>query len=194
MPRLTNRVVSRVRLDMAGRGFTLLGTPRFLDEGLLLRLQGGTTVLPSDCPRWWKFPQLARYGCWLERLLGKALPEESLALAALEYRHEPAGSENQEVDRLHADGSYLRSVFTPYGPATVYRDGTERPVPRGQTLVMTAQNRARALGVACTLHRRPGAGPERAVIVCSFVPRPEPPPRAHAYRRVAQTHGPRRGF
>ena len=61
-----------------------------------------------------------------------------------------------------------------YGPTTVYRDGrAERSVPDGQTLLMTAQDRTKAVRVPCTLHRRPGAGPERAVIVCSFERRPD---------------------
>src|SRR5262249_25537648 len=72
------------------------------------------------------------------------------------------------------------------------RDGdAQRPVPRGQTLLMTAMDRARALGVPCTLHRRPGPGPERAVIVCSFEPRPEQPQPPNVYRCVAQTQEPR---
>ena len=111
-----------------------------------------------------------------------------MSLDSLEFRHEPAGSEDQQVDRLHADGSYLRSVCTLYGPATVYRDGNvERSVLDGYTLLMTALGRARAVGRPCTLHRRPGAGPERAVLVCSFEPRPEKPPLASLYRQVAQT-------
>jgi hypothetical protein len=86
-------------------------------------------------------------------------------------RHEPAGAEDKEVDKLHADGSYLRSVYTVYGPTTIYRDGKlEHAVPSEQTLLMTAIDRARAMRIRCTLHRRPGAGPERAVIVCSFEP------------------------
>jgi hypothetical protein len=94
------------------------------------------------------------------------------------------------VDKLHADGSYLRSVFTLYGPATIYRDqGAERPVLCGQTLLMTAMDRARARGVPCTLHRRPGAGPERAVIVGSFEPRPERPQGAEVYRCIARGRG-----
>ncbi|MFI5460716.1 MAG: hypothetical protein ACHRXM_35330 [Isosphaerales bacterium] len=59
----------------------------------------------------------------------------------------------------------------------------------GQTLVLTALDRARALGVPCTLHRRPGAGPERAVIVCSFEPRRQQPRPANAGRRVAHARG-----
>jgi hypothetical protein len=173
---------------MQGRGFALVGTPRFFDGGLPLRIKRSQTVLPFHCKRWWHFPELARYGCWLEALLGAALPDEALALAALELRQEAAGSTDPEVDRLHADGSYLRSVCTLYGPATVYRDGHEhRPVPGGQTLLMTATGRARALGLPCTLHRRPGRGPERAVIVCSFTPRADQPPLTSVYRQVART-------
>jgi hypothetical protein len=193
MPRSTGNSAGGVRLDMLGRGFALVHTPRFLDDDLFRRLRTSRMVLPFHCPRWWKFPQLARYGCWLEGLLERALPEESLALVALEFRHEPAGMVDPETDRLHADGSYLRSGYTPYGRATIYRDGpAEQPVSSGQTLLMTAANRTRALGLPCTLHRRPGAGPERAVIVCSFEPRGEQLQPANVLRRVAREHRPRR--
>src|SRR5262249_42700794 len=104
-------------------------------------------------------------------LVSQALPEEAVAFAALELRQEPVGYVDPEVDRLHADGSYIRAAFTLYGLPTVYRfEGKEESVPVGQTLVMTAQERARAGGPPCTLHRRPGRGPERAVIVCSLAP------------------------
>jgi hypothetical protein len=131
----------------------------------------GSMVLEANSRGWWKFPQLALYGRWLERLLREALPEESLGLTDLDFRHEPAGAEDKVVDRLHADGSYLRSVYTLYGRTTIYRDGAiDRSVPCGQTLLMTALARARAKRLHCTLHRRPGPGPERAVVVCSFEP------------------------
>jgi len=189
VPRLAQPGAGGVRRDMSGRGFALVDTPPFFDDDLLLRLNRSRTVLRFHTKRWWQFPQLARYGCWLEGLLGEALPEEGVSLASLEFRHEPAGSEDQEVDRLHADGSYLRSVCTLYGPATVSRDaGIERPIPDGQTLLMTAMDRARAVRVPCTLHRRPGAGPERAVVVCSFEPRLQQPLLANVYREVAQVH------
>jgi hypothetical protein len=179
-PRPAADQVGAARLDLLGRGFTVLDTPPVADDGLFRRLRRSRTVLPSHSKRWWNFPELARYACWLESLLARALPEEALALTALEFRHEPAGSVDPEVDRLHADGSYLRSVYTPYGLSTVYREGrVERPVPCGQTLLMTALGRARALGIPCTLHRRPGAGPARAVIVCSFEPRQQPDAREH---------------
>ena len=191
----TSQWIDSARLELLGRGFTLVDTPSFLDDGLFRRLKRSKTVLPFHSKRWWKYPQLARYGCWLEGLLSAALPEESVSLAALEFRHEPAGCTDQEVDRLHADGSYIRTVFTPYGPTTVYRDGdTERSVPHGRTLLMTAMDRARALRVPCTLHRRPGAGPERAVIVCSFAPREQELPQANVVRLVAETHRPRSGY
>jgi hypothetical protein len=191
MPRLTDACVSGARREMLGRGFVLVGTPRFFDENLFRRLRQGRLMLPFDSKRWWKYPELARYACWLEGLLTQALPEEAVRLAALEFRHEPAGSVDLEVDRLHADGSYIRSVCTPYGPGTVYRDGdAQLAVPCGRTLLMTAFDRARALGVPCTLHRRPGAGPERAVIVCSFEPHPESAPRVNAYRQVAESGQP----
>ena len=192
-PRLSRNWVSEVWRDMVGRGFTLVNMPPFCDDDLAVRLKRRRTVLAFEGKRWWQFPQLARYGCWLEGLLGRALPEESVSLTELEFRHEPAGSEDKEVDRLHADGSYIRSVGTLYGPSTVYRDGdAELSVPRGQTLLMTAMCRARALGVPCTLHRRPGAGTERAVIVCSLEPCQERAPEANVYRRAAQIDRARR--
>jgi hypothetical protein len=188
-PRLSGKFVGEVRLEMRGRGFALVDTPHFFDDSSFLGFKRSTTLRSSHINRWRGFPELARHGGWLERLLGMALPEESLCLAALEFRHEPADSEDQEVDRLHADGSYLRSVCTLYGPTTIYRDGrAEWSVPCGQTLLVTAMDRARALGLPCTLHRRPGAGPERAVIVCSFEPRQGPPRRADADRRAARDH------
>jgi hypothetical protein len=195
MPRLTGKCVAGVRLDMKERGFAVVATPRFFDDDLFLRLRRSRTVLPTHSKRWWKYPQLARYACWLEDLLGKSLPEEVLSLAKLEFRHEPAGSVDGEADRLHADGSYLRSVCTLFGPTTVYRAGeAERSVPEGQTLLMTAQDRARAVGMPCTLHRRPGAGPERAVVVCTLELCQEQPEQAHVYRQVAPRHRPRKQF
>jgi hypothetical protein len=178
---------------MLGRGFALVNGPSFRAEGLVQRLRRRRTVLPSDSKRWWQYPQLARYGCWLEGLLSRALPEESVVLTELEFRHEPAGTVDKEVDGWHADGSYLRSVGTLYGPGTVYLDDdAESSAPSGQVLLMTAMSRARAVGVPCTLHRRPGAGPERAVIVCSFEPHQESAQRADVYRRAAEPGNPRR--
>jgi len=180
-------LASVLRQDMRGRGFTLVGTPVFFDDGVLPRLTRARTVLPSHAKLWWKFPQLARYACWLEGLLREALPEEAVSLKSLEYRHEREGLVSEDVDGLHADGGYIRSVFTLYGASTIYRHrGTEQPVPDGLTLLMTAQDRTRALRVPCTLHRRPGAGPERAVIVCSFGPRPVQPELAEVYRQVGE--------
>lgn len=188
MPRLTDALVGQVRLEMASRGFALVGTPPIFDD-LGDRLRRRRTTMSFHDKRWRQFPQLARYGCWLEELLGQAMPEEGVALSSLEFRREPAGSIDEEVDRLHADGGYVRTVFTLFGPATVYRHrGTEQPVPGGQTLLMTAMNRAKAVGVPCTLHRRPGAGPERAVIVCSFDPSGERQPVTNVYREVAQAN------
>jgi hypothetical protein len=173
MPRQTGTFIGAMRLEMLERGFARVDTPTFFDERLLLRLKRGRTVLPSGCKGWRRFPELANYGSWLEELLGRALCEEPVSLAVLELRHESAGSEDKEVDRLHADGSYIRSVCTLFGPTTIYRDGkSERSVPCGQSFLMTALDRAKAVGVPCTLHRRPGPGPERTVIVCSFEPRP----------------------
>ena len=171
MPSLNGAFVRQVRLEVLGRGFAPVATPSFFDEGLLPEPKRSRSAPPARIKPWWKFPPLVEYGDWLERLLGRALPEESLGLSDLELRHEPTGYRDEQVDKLHADGSYLRSVCTLYGPTTIYREGDEEhSVPVGQTLLMTAMNRARAIGVRCTLHRRPGAGPERAVIVCSFEP------------------------
>jgi hypothetical protein len=166
---------------MGGRGFALVDTPRRLDD-LFLKRKRSVTLRPFHSRRFGKYPELARHGRWLEELLREALPEESLFLAALEFRYEPAGFADPQVDRRHADGSYLRSVYTHYGPSTIYRDRkSQAAVPHGQTLVMTAMDRARAVGLPCTLHRRPGPGSERAVIVCSFESRrkqPQPPDAA----------------
>lgn len=176
LSRSTGPRIDKLRRDMSGPGFGLVDTPPFFDDGLLVRLRRQRTVLLAPDKRWVRFPQLARYACWLELLLSEALPEEGVSLTALEYRHELAFSVDHEVDRLHADGSYIRSVYTLFGAATIYRDGgVERSVPHGQTLLMTAMARARAIRLPCTLHRRPGAGPERAVIVCSFEPSEEQP-------------------
>jgi hypothetical protein len=101
--------VAGVRLDMLGRGFALVDTPPF-DDRLSDQLRRRRTTLRAGDSRWWKFPQLARYGCWLEALLRRALPEEAISLAALEFRHERAGLVDEEVDGLHADGSYIRSA------------------------------------------------------------------------------------
>jgi hypothetical protein len=185
-PRLADSCVAAVRLDMLERGFALVNTPSLCDTDLLRRLKRLRTTLAFHCQRWWKYPLLARYACWLEQVLARALPEEHVALVALEFRHEPVGFEDVEVDHLHADGSYLRTVCTLYGPATIYREGgIERPVPDGQTLMMTAAERTRALRVHSTLHRRPGPGAERAVLVGSFEPRPDEPQRPNVYRQVA---------
>jgi hypothetical protein len=166
---------------MLQQGFTLLGTPLF-DPDRSRTVKKSRITLRCHSKRWWRFAHLARYACWLEEVLADALPEEDVSLTELELRHERAGL----VDGLHADGSYIRSVWTLYGPTTIYRDGrTERSVPDGQTLLMTAQDRTRARRVRCTLHRRPGAGAERAVIVCSFEPR-EQSRMANVYRQVAQ--------
>jgi hypothetical protein len=179
-------LIDRVRLQMRERGFGLVTTPPVFGDGALPKSKNGRMVLRADSKGWWKLPQLAVYCRWLEGLLSEALPEESLGLTELELRHEPAGAEDKEVDRLHADGSYLRSIYTLYGPTTIYREGkVDHSVPSGQTLLMTAMARARAMRVRCTLHRRPGAGPERAVIVCSFEPgvkQANPPYQAKSQR------------
>jgi hypothetical protein len=183
---LKSRLAGEVRLDMLGRGFALVETPSFFDDVLFLRLTRQRTVLRFHSKRWWKYPQLARYACWLERLLHEALPEEGVSLLSLEFRHEPEGFEDPEVDGLHADGSYIRSVFTPYGMSTIYFDvPAELSVPDGHTLLMTAQDRTRARRIPCTLHRRPGAGPERAVIVGSFEPRRDDGMQANVHRQAA---------
>jgi hypothetical protein len=196
VPRLTRSCVSWVRRDMTGCGFALVATPACFGGRLFHRLWETRTVLPAPDSRWRRYPRLACYACWLEALLERALPEEALSLKYLDYRREPAGYEDPEVDQLHGDGSYLRTVCTLDGPATIYRvGGAERPVPEGRTLLMTATGRARAVGLPCTLHRRPGAGPQRPLIVCSFEPRAERPPKC-VYKEVAAAHrrgGPPRG-
>jgi hypothetical protein len=183
-PALDDRLVHYVRRRMTDPGFALVKTPPFFDDGSLLRLKRSETLLPPDAKRWSRFPRLARYARWLGDLLAEALPEEPVCLAALEFRHEPPGLENLEVDRLHADAGYIRSAHTLYGAATVYRDHkVEWSVPRGQTLLMTAQDRTRTIGPSCTLHRRPNPGGERAVLVCSLVPRKWEPKGSGCKRR-----------
>jgi hypothetical protein len=190
VPRLSEACVATVRQHMTGRGFALVETPPFFRAGRPPRLYDRRTTLRPGDARWRQFPWLARYAGWLGALLGKALPEEAVALRSLEFHYEPAGFEDRNVDRLHADGSYLRSVWTLYGPPTIYREQrVERPVPDGQTLLMTATGRAKAVGRPCTLHRRPGAGPERAVIVGSFEPRAEPSPLARMIFKAAARDG-----
>lgn len=167
MPWVAGKLVGTTRLEMLARGFTLVDTPRCFRDGRLLKMKKSMMLKLSDCNR--QLPELARYGCWLQRLIQDALPEERVSLAILEFRYEAASHADKQVDRLHADGSYIRSVYTLYGPSTIYRDGkVEWPVPDDQTLLMTAIERARARHVPCTLHRRPGRGFERAIIVCSF--------------------------
>jgi hypothetical protein len=184
-PRVNRNCLDQVRREMMSPGFTIVKVPLCFDERALAQLQGRRTVLPLRDRRWRRFPDLVRYAHWLEDLLARALPDEAVAFVNLEFRREPDGSVDADVDRLHADGSYVRSVYALYGPATIYRhDGVERPVPAGKTLLMTAMDRARATGVPCTLHRRPGAGPERAVIVCSFAPQTQP--STSPYREALQ--------
>jgi hypothetical protein len=191
MPGPSDDCAGVVRQDMLERGFALVDTPSLPDDCLSPRTKRSRTTLRSGDKKWWRFPPLARYGCWLEELLGQSLPEEAVCLVSLEFRHERAGLVDQQVDGLHADGSYIRSVLTLYGPTTIYRQGkVEQPVPEGQTLLMTAQDRTRARRIPCTLHRRPGAGAERAVIVCSFEPRQGRPAAAQVYRQVAQLSEP----
>jgi hypothetical protein len=169
---LDDDCVSRARREMLGRGFALVDTPLEFESGMARERKSVRIILASNSKHWWKFPQLEVYANRLERLLGAALPDETLALADLELRYEPAGAEDKEVDRLHVDGAYLRSVCTLYGPTTIYFEGkVEHAVPFGQTLLMTALARATAMRIRGTLHRRPGSGPKRAVIVCSFEPR-----------------------
>jgi hypothetical protein len=167
MPWVAGKLVGTTRLEMLERGFTLVETPRFFRGNRLLATKNSMMLKLPDCKR--RFPELARYGGWLQRLLQDALSEERVSLGILEFRYEAIDHADKLVDRLHADGSYIRSVYTLYGPSTIYREGkVERPVPSSQTLLMTATGRARKMRVPCTLHRRPGPGCERAVIVCSF--------------------------
>src|SRR5260370_29683004 len=112
LPQLTARDVAAVRLELSGRGFALLDTQPFFDDGPFAGLKKASVTLRCHDKRWVNFPHLARYACWLEDVLAEALPEEVVHLVALELRHEPAGTENAEVDGLHADRAYLRSVCT----------------------------------------------------------------------------------
>jgi hypothetical protein len=168
---LPDKLVTQVRSEMMTRGFTLLRVPMSPDNLHPGRINK-SILLSFHTKRWWKFPQWARYACWLERLLLDALPQESARLVSLELRQETAGCVDQEVDGWHADGSYIRSVFSPHGRSTLYLDdGIAHPVPAGMILLMTAAGRTRVRRVHCTLHRRPGLDPERAVTVGSFEPR-----------------------
>ncbi len=177
--------VAAVRDAMAGPGFALIATPPPFGDALCVGGHAGRSALRPDSGRWWRHAGLARYAVWLEGLLAAALPAEGVSLTELEVRREPIGRADAVADRLHADGSYVRTVHALYGPTTLYREGgVERPVPDGHTLIMTAQDRTRAVRVPCTLHRRPGPGPERAVIVCSFEPGTGDE-EAAVYRRAA---------
>lgn len=172
-PRLPRDLIGEVRQAMLRPGFALVQAPLLFNDRQLRRLKDSTSLVSDYRNGWRRCPSLTRYGSWLERLLGEALPEEAVRLAALEFRHEPAGTEDEEVDRLHVDGSYIRAVYTVSGRATIYRHrGVELPVPPGQILLLTAIDRARAVRISATLHRRPGGGAERVVIVCSFESRP----------------------
>jgi hypothetical protein len=73
------------------------------------------TVLPSHDKRWWRFPPLARYACWLEALLGEALPEEAVSLASL-YPAYFAGSQRS---RSHRVRYWPLPTKTPIGLHTV---------------------------------------------------------------------------
>ena len=191
LPQWTDGWIQTVRQEMLDRGFTLLDTSSLFGESLPWPLKRKTTVLPSHGKQWWKFPKLACYASWLEELLAQALPEESVGLTALEVRDEAAGSEDKEVDRLHVDGSYIRSVCTLHGLPTIYREGKdERSVLWGQTLLMPAIDRGRATRVRCTLHRRPGIGPERLVIVCSFEPQEDSGKQGKVYHQIARRQKP----
>jgi hypothetical protein len=153
---------------MLERGFTLLKTPKAVHDVLLPALKRSVTVRSLEGQR---FPGLPCYGAWVQWLLQMLLPEERICLTTLEYRYEPANHADEQIDRLHADGAYLRSAYTLSGASTIFRDAkTERSVPPGFTILMTAIGRARAIRVPCTLHRRPGRGMERSVIICSFEP------------------------
>jgi hypothetical protein len=169
--RPSQQLVDQTRAAMLRPGFCLVRSPWFFNERLLQRLPRRRLLLRVQDKLRQRYPELAHYGAWLAQLLLLALPEEEARLVTLEYRYEPAGSEDEEVDRLHADGSYIRAVYNLCGSATVYRhEGVETAVPASHTLLMTAQQRTRARRISSTLHRRPGAGPERAVLVCSFEP------------------------
>ncbi len=183
---LSGEVIDRVRREMLGRGFSLVETPSFSHESLQNRWNQRSSLLLFSSKHWMKYPHLARYACWLEDLVTRALPEEKLSFIGLEFRREPAGHVNREVDRLHADAAYLRAVYTLYGASTIYRENRQEfPVPEGRTLLMTAQDRTRAVRIPGTLHRRPGPGPERAVLVSTFQPRSEEDEAVKIYRQAA---------
>jgi hypothetical protein len=163
---LEELLIDHVRIDMRVPGFHILDTLRLAES---IPLITRTIELPMGCRQWRKFPQLARYALWVESLLQQALPEELICLDRLEYRIEAANSQEPDVDQWHVDGSYVRSACTVQGMSTiVLHQEIERAIPLKQTLLMTAMGRGRSLRIPCTLHRRPGAGPARAVIVCSF--------------------------
>jgi hypothetical protein len=127
MPWLTDALVAQVRLEMAGRGFALIGTPPFFDGDLGNRLRRCRTTLPYHAKRWRQFPQLARYGWWLEELLGQAMPDEGVALSSLEFRREPAGSIDEEVTgctRMAGTcAQFLRCSDRPPSTATAAQSG-----------------------------------------------------------------------
>lgn len=180
---LKDKFARHVRREMLGKGFVLVDTSRLIDD---IPLPPRTLQLEFHSKQWWKFPQLARYSLRLETLLRPSLPEESVSLAAVEFRVEAESFEEPSVDHLHIDGSYIRSVCTLYGPSTIYRHKkVEQSAPLKQTLLMTAIDRGRTLRIPCTLHRRPGPGPARAVIVCSFEPREDDLRRPNVFRNVA---------
>lgn len=158
-----------LRTELLEKGFALLPTPRLHVDEALPRGKKDRILAPFFSRRSERFPELARYGRWLDSLLRQALPEECLGLDTLEYRFERAKLVIDEVDKLHADGGYIRSLYTLAGPPTVYLHARkEHIVPFGRTLVITAFGRARKVRVPCTLHRRPGSGIERTLIVGTF--------------------------
>ncbi len=157
---------------MMGRGFALVPTPLCPGDHLLKELKGARTAPRPGSKRWSRFPHLHRYRCWLERLLVQALPEETLRLVDLDVRHEPAGSANPLVDKLHADGLYVRSVWTLYGPTTIYRDGRAEPLRPARPNFVDDGHGPRK-GTRSALHAPPpsrrGTGTSRdRVLVCEF--------------------------
>jgi hypothetical protein len=159
-----------LRARMRREGFALVTTPPIRLSPTLIRGRKNRVLTSLDSRCSWRFPELVNYGEWLQRLIQQTLPEERLQLGTLEFRFERGGLVDKEVDRIHADGGYIRSLHLLWGLSTFYRNGKiEQIVPKGQTLLMTAMDRARKLHVPCTLHRRPEANSERALIVCSFI-------------------------
>ena len=131
-------------------------------------------------------------------LLSDALPEESLA--------SPSWScVMNRQRRTRSRQAACRRLVSPLGLHVVRPDDQ---LPRRQDRSFGPQRTdpaddgdgpRRAMRVRCTLHRRPGAGPECAVIVCSFEPGVEQSIRAssdqptNAVKRLRELNATSRG-